>query len=269
VVIQPGSGFFRLNLRALWEHRELLYFFVWRDTKVRYKQTVLGVAWAVLQPLLTTAVFTVVFGHFARLPSDGAPYVLFAYSALLPWTYFASALGRSSVSLVAGSHLITKVYFPRLTIPIAAALTPLIDCVPATAVLLVLMAFYGVAPGWGLLAVPPLLGMALVTALAVSFWLAPLNVRYRDVAHTLPFLTHLWMYASPIAYPVSLVPERWQLLYSLNPMVGVIEGFRWAVLGTGRLDVLATSLSAITVLLLFVCGAMYFGRAESSLADVV
>ena len=219
VVIQPSTGWFRLDLAAIWHHRELLYFLVWRDVKVRYKQTAIGAAWAILNPLLTVAIFTLVFGNFAKIPSDGLPYPLFAFAALLPWTYFAEALRRSSASLVGNAHLITKVYFPRLIIPLAAAVTPAVDFWLSFLALLGLMAWFGIAPGWGVLAIPVFMLLTALIALAVGLWLSPLNVRYRDVAYTIPFFTQLWMYASPVVYPLSLVPEQWRPVYSLNPMV--------------------------------------------------
>jgi lipopolysaccharide transport system permease protein len=268
-VLRPRKGLFSLDLKAVWQYRELLYFLVWRDVKVRYKQAAIGIGWAILQPLLTMVLFTVVFGHFARMPSDGLPYPIFAYTALLPWTYFAQALGRSGISLVGNANLITKVYFPRLMIPLAAALAPLVDFLASFAILLLLMGWFGIAPTWGVLALPLYVLFAILTALAMSLWLAPLNVRYRDVSHTLPFLVQFWMYASPVAYPVSLVPEQWRLLYSLNPMVGVIEGFRWALLGTESPDVMVMAVSAAMVVALLLGGMGHFTRMERTFADVV
>jgi lipopolysaccharide transport system permease protein len=242
---------------------------VWRDVKVRYKQTLIGAGWVVFQPLLSVLIFTVIFGKFAQLPSDGVPYPVFAFAALLPWTYFAQAMTRSSSSLVGDAHLITKVYFPRLIVPFAAALPPAIDCAVGFGVLLLLMSAYGIRPGWAILTLPLFLSMALLTALAVALWLAPLNVRYRDVGHALPFLTQVWMYASPVVYSVTLVPEAWRPLYGLNPMVGVIEGFRWGLLGREQPDLSVIGASAAAVLLLFVCGLISFRYMERSLADVV
>ena len=231
VLIAPTRGLFDLDLKAVWDYRELLYFMVWRDVKVRYKQTVIGVAWVVLQPLLTMILFTVIFGYLARIPSDGLPYPLFAYTALLPWTYFSQALTRSGGGLVGNANLISKVYFPRLIIPLSSVVVPVVDLLLCFVILLGLMIWYGVAPTWGVLALPLFLLLALMTALAVGLLLSPLHVKYRDVGYVVPFLVQFWMFASPVIYPVSLVPEQWRLLYSLNPMVGVIEGFRWALLG--------------------------------------
>jgi len=269
LVIEPKRGWQWLNIGEIWRYRELLYFLVWRDIKVRYKQTAIGAAWAILQPLLTMWIFTVIFGVFARIPSDGLPYPIFAYAALLPWTYFAQAITRSGASLVGDSNLIRKVYFPRLIIPISAATAPLVDFAIAFVLLLGMMGWYGFAPTWGMIALPIFLLLALATALAVSLFLSVLNVRYRDVGHAIPFLTQCWMYASPVAYPVSLVPQRWRPLYSLNPMVGVIEGFRWALLGKESPDFSTMAISAIVVLGLLVGGLLYVPRMERTFADVI
>ncbi|MGH6628621.1 MAG: ABC transporter permease, partial [Burkholderiales bacterium] len=228
----------------------MLYFLVWRDIKVLYKQTAIGASWALLQPLMTMIIFTVVFGNFAKIPSDGLPYPIFAYAALLPWTYFAQAIGRGGTSLVADARLISKVYFPRLIVPISAAVAPLVDFAIAFVLLLGMMVWFGITPTWGVLALPLFLLLAVVTALAVGLWLSALNVRYRDVGHAIPFLIQFWMYASPVAYPVSLVPDRWRLLYSLNPMAGVIEGFRWALLGNKSPDFIVMTISTTAVLAL-------------------
>lgn len=269
IIIEARKGLFHLDLAEVWLYRELLYFLTWREIKVRYKQTVIGAAWAVLQPVLTMLIFTVVFGQFAKIPSDGLPYALFAYTGLLPWEYFAQALGRSGVSLVGDANLISKVYFPRLIIPLATAVTPLVDFCLSFSVLLAMMIWFGAAPGWGVLFLPLFLSLALATALSVSLWLAPLNVRYRDVRHAIPFLIQVWMYASPIAYPVSLVPVEWRLLYSLNPMVGVIEGFRWALLGKDSPDLGIMAVSTGAVLALLAGGLIYFRRMERTFADVI
>lgn len=269
VVVQPSQGLFHLDLRAVWQYRELLYFLIWRDVKVRYKQTVIGAGWAILQPLMTMAIFTVVFGNFAKIPSDGLPYPLFAYTALLPWTYFAQAISRSGTSLVSSTNLISKIYFPRLIIPIASVATPVVDFLLSFVILLGLMGWFSVTPTWGVLALPLLLFLALLTALAVGLFLSALNVRYRDVGHTIPFLVQFWMYASPVAYPVSLVPERWRLLYSLNPMAGVIEGFRWALLGKESPDFGVMAASASVVLVLLIGGIVYFKQMERTFADVI
>ena len=237
--------------------------------KVRYKQTLIGAGWAILQPLMTMVIFTVVFGNFARIPSDGLPFSVFAYTALLPWTYFAHAVGGSSISLVGSSNLISKIYFPRLIILLAAVTTPLVDFLLSLLVLAGMMAWFHISPGWGILALPVFLLVALVTALAAGLFLAPLNVKYRDVGHAIPFLIQLWMYASPVVYPLSIVPGRWRLLYSLNPMAGVIEGFRWALLGKQNPSLSAIILSSAIVLIVLVGGLVYFKRMERAFADTI
>jgi lipopolysaccharide transport system permease protein len=267
--IEPTRGFFKLDLAAVWEYRELLYFLVWRDVKVRYKQTIIGAAWAVLQPLMTMMIFTVIFGNFANMPSDGLPYSIFAYTALMPWNYFSQAISRGGMSLVGEANLIVKVYFPRLIIPIASVVSPLIDFLMSFLVLIVMVVWFGIVPGWNLLWLPIFLLLAVMTGLAVVLWLSPLNVRYRDVGHTIPFLTQFWLYASPVAYPVSLVPEKWRLLYSLNPMVGVIEGFRWTLLGTEAPAFAVIAVSAAMVVVLLLGGVVFFKRMERTFADVI
>lgn len=269
ITIRPRRGLIDLDLAAVWEYRELLYFLVWRDVKVRYKQTFIGAAWAIFQPAMTMAIFTVVFGNLAKVPSDGLPYSVFAYTALVPWTYFSQALSRCGAGLVSNANLITKVYFPRLIIPIADVITPAVDFLFAFVLLLGMIAWFGIAPTWGLLAVPLFLLMAMVTALAVGLWLSPLNVRYRDVGHTIPFVLQFWMFASPVVYPVSLVPEPWRLIYSLNPMVGVIEGFRWGLLGKENPDFLPILVSVAAVLALLAGGLVFFKRMERTFADVI
>jgi len=268
-VIQPPSGLDSLGVAALWEYRELLYFLAWRDIKVRYKQSFIGAGWAIIQPVMTMAIFTVIFGNFAKIPSDGLPYAVFAYTALLPWTYFSSALARSGTGLVNNANLITKVYFPRLIIPLASVIAPAVDFLFAFLVLLGLMAWFGIAPTWGILVLPFFFLLAMTTALAIGLWLSPLNARYRDVGHTIPFLTQFWMFASPVVYPVSMIPESWRLLYSLNPMVGVIEGFRWALLGKGNPDFGSMLVSVAVVLVLLAGGIVFFKRMERTLADVI
>jgi lipopolysaccharide transport system permease protein len=268
-VIQPHRGFLDLGLAGLWQYRELLYFLVWRDVKVRYKQTAIGAAWAILQPLIAMAIFTAIFGYFARIPSDGLPYPVFALAALLPWNLFAQALGRGATSLVGSAQLLTKVYFPRLLIPVAAGVLPAIDFVVSLAALAGLMVWYGVVPTWRLLALPGFLLLALAAAVALSLLLAPVNVRFRDVGHAVPFLIQVWMYASPVVYPTSLVPERWRLLYALNPLVGVIEGVRWAVLSTPDPDVAAMAVSVAEVAGLLLGGLLWFRWLDATYADVV
>ena len=269
IVIQPNKGLLSLDLRAVWQYQELLYFLVWREVKVRYKQTALGIAWAMLQPLMTMVIFTVIFGIFVNIPSDGMAYPIFAYTALLPWTYFGEAITRSSVCLVSDANLIRKVYFPRLIMPLAAVVSPAVDFVLSFLLLLGMMAWFGIAPSWRVLTLPFFLFLALVTALSVSLWLSALNVRYRDVRHTIPFLVQFWMYASPVAYSASLVPERWRLLYGLNPMAGVIEGFRWALLGKASPDLAVIMASAGMVMALLIGGLVFFKRMERTFADVI
>ena len=267
--IEPCSSRLRLGFKELWEYRELLYFLVWRDVKVRYKQTAIGAAWAIVQPLLTMIIFTFVFGKFANMPSDGLPYPVFSFAALLPWTYFARALNQSIMSVVGSANLIKKVYFPRLLLPISATLSGLIDFGISFIFLLGMMVWYGIVPHWGVLALPFFLILALLTALSVSLWLSAINVRYRDVGQAIPFLIQIWLFASPVAYPVSVVPEKWRLLFSLNPMAGAIEGFRWALLGTETPDTLAIVFSVVVVLALLFGGIIFFKRMEQTFADVV
>ncbi len=268
-VIRPSRGWVALKLRELWEYRELLYFLAWRDVSVRYKQTVLGAAWAIIQPFFTMIVFSIFFGRLAEIPSDGVPYPVFSYTALLPWQYFSTAMTNSSNSLVGSANLLSKVYFPRLVIPIASILPAVVDFVIAFVVLLALMLFYGIMPTWNVIWLPLFLLLALVTALGVGLWLSAMNVQYRDIRYTVPFLIQFWMFASPVAYPSSMVPERWRALYALNPMVGVIEGFRWALLGTNTAPGPLVAVSAVMALVLLVSGAFYFRRMEKTFADVV
>lgn len=267
--IEPSRSWVSVNYRELWVYRELLYFLVWRDVKVRYKQTAIGIGWTILQPLMTMAIFTMIFGHFAKVPSDGVPYPVFAYTALLPWNLFAGSLNRCTVSLVGSANLITKVYFPRLIVPAAATISGVIDFVISLVFLLALMLWYHIVPTWGALTLPVFLVLTLITVLAVGLWLSALNVRYRDVGHAIPFLIQIWMFLSPVAYPVSLVPEQWRLLYSLNPMVGVIEGFRWALLGKQSPDFTVIAISSAVVIVVFLGGLLYFKRIERTFADVV
>ena len=269
VVIEPARGLFDLDLKAVWQYRELLYFLVWRDVKVRYKQTAVGVLWVILQPLLTMVIFTVIFSYLVRIPSDGFPYPLFVLAALLPWNYFSQSLARGGGGLVNNANLISKVYFPRLIIPLSSVVTPAVDFLLSFVILIGLMAWYGVAPTWGVLAVPLFLLLALMTALAFALLLSPIHVKYRDVGHVIPFLTQFWMFASPVIYPVDLIPEKWRLLYSLNPMVGVIEGFRWALLGDQTPNFSVMAVSAVVVLVLLTAGVVCFRRAERTFADVV
>lgn len=269
VKIRPSRGLLHLDLGALWQYRELLVFLVWRDTKVRYKQAVIGAGWAVFQPLISMLLFTAIFSYLAKLPSDGVPYPLFAYAGLLPWNFIAQATSRSGTSLVGESHLISKVYFPRLIIPLAAAATPAVDLLCSLLMMIPLMLWFGMTPGWQILLFPIFLVMALLAALAVSLWFSALHVKFRDVGHIIPFFVQFWMFASPVVYPVSLIPEKWRALYSLNPVVGVVEGFRWTLLGQ-RAPSLEMMLPSIAiVLLLFVSGVIYFKRMERTFADVI
>lgn len=268
-VIRPSVGWAPLQLRDLWTYRELLYFFVWRDLKVRYKQTALGAAWAVIQPFFTMVVFSIFFGRLAKIPSDGLPYPVFAYSALVPWTYFATALAQSSNSLVEHSRLITKVYFPRVLVPAAAIVAGLVDLAIAFTVLLAMLVYYHITPTSAVLTLPLFVLLAAATALGTGLWLSALNVRYRDVRYTIPFLVQFWLFATPVAYPSSLLPERWRLLYGLNPMAGVVDGFRWALLGKAEPPGALLAVSVATAVLLVIGGLFYFRRMERAFADVV
>jgi len=268
-VIRPSSGWVPLKLRELWRYRELLYFLVWRDVKVRYKQTALGAAWAIIQPFFTMLVFSLFFGRLANIPSDNIPYPLFSFAALVPWTFFANGLGQASDSLVGNANLIKKVYFPRLVVPFAAVLSGVVDFALAFVVLLVMMLFYGRVPTINVIWLPLLLLLALITALGVGLWLSALNVEYRDVRYVVPFLTQFWLFATPIAYPSSLLSEPWRTLYGLNPMVGVVEGFRWALVGTDTAPGTIVLVSALAALAILISGAYYFRRMEQTFADVV
>jgi lipopolysaccharide transport system permease protein len=270
VVIEPIRGWTALNLKDLWVYRELVYFLTWRNLKVRYKQTALGASWAILQPFLTMVVFSIFFGNLAKIPSDGVPYPIFSYTALLPWTLFAKALTDASHSLVQNSHMITKVYFPRLILPLASILSGLVDFALAFLVLFAMMLFYGIYPTSAVWTLPLFVLLAMITALGVGIWLSAMNVLYRDIGYVLPFLTQFWMTLTPIAYPASLLPEKWRLFYALNPMTGVVEGFRWALLGSAAsapTGMLAVS-SVISVLVL-ITGLLYFRRMERRFADMV
>lgn len=269
LLIRPASGWASLDLRAIWEYRELLYFLTWRDIKVRYKQTLLGAAWAIIQPLTVMVVFSIFFGLLAKIPSDGLPYPIFAFCALLPWQLFSHALTESSNSLIANEKLITKIYFPRLIIPLSAVLAGLVDFAFAFIVFLGMMVYYGIMPGSAVWALPFFILLSVVTALGAGLWLSALNVEYRDVRYTVPFITQVWLFISPVAYPTSLVPEPWRFLYSLNPMVGVIEGFRWALLDKASLPGMPLAVSAGIAILLLISGLFYFRRMEKTFADVV
>lgn len=268
ITIEPQKGWAALELGDLWRYRELLFLLTWRDIKVRYAQTVLGATWAVLQPLLTMVIFSVIFGQLAKLPSDGIPYPIFTYTALLPWQLFAFSLINSSQSLVGSQNLVSKVYFPRLVIPIASVLPGLVDFAISFLVLIGMLVYYQIPLTTRILTLPLFLLLAVMSALAVGLWLSALNVEYRDIRYVVPFLTMFWQYATPVAYSASLIPDKWRLLYGLNPMTGVVEGFRWALLGSGQIDGMIWVSIAI-ILLLFMSGLAYFKRMEATFADVI
>jgi len=267
--IQPSSGWGSLGLGELWAHRELVYFFIWRDLKVRYKQTALGATWALLQPLATMIVFSLFFGRLAKMPSDGVPYPVFSYAALVPWLFFANGLAQGANSLVGNAHLLTKVYFPRFALPLSSLLAGGADFLVAFVGLVGLMAYFGIALTSRVLFLPAFILLALVTSLGVSLWLAAVNVQFRDVRHTVPFLTQFWMFATPIAYPSSLLLEPWRTFYGINPMAGVVEGFRWALLGVDSPPGTMVAVSAAVAVTLLVTGAYYFRRVERTFADIV
>jgi lipopolysaccharide transport system permease protein len=269
-LIQPGAGWFDLDLHGVWHNRELLWQLILRELRVRYKQAALGVAWAILQPAFTVLIFTIIFGVFARFQSTGSlPYPLFVLAGVLPWTYFAEALRRSVTGLVTNSELVRKIYFPRLVVPLAGVGSPIADFGLGLVLLLGLMVWYGVAPGWSLLTLPLWTLATLALALSLGLWLSPLNVRYRDITQTIPFIIQVWMFATPIAYPLSMVPEKWRTLYSLNPMVGIIEGFRWSLLGTAQPDIRAVTIAIALIAVSLPAGLVYFRRMERSFADVI
>jgi lipopolysaccharide transport system permease protein len=269
IVIDAGQHWAGLQLRELWHARELVGFLVWRDVTLRYKQTVLGVAWAVLQPLLTMVVFTVFFGRLAGVPSDGMPYALFTFTALVPWTLFSFGLGQATHSVVGSQQLVTKVYFPRLAIPLAAVLSGAVDFALASTLLFAMMLFYGITPTIHILWLPALAVLTLLTALGAGLWLAALNVQYRDVRYVVPFLTQLWLFATPIAYSGTLLHEPWRTIYGINPMAGVVEAFRWAVLASGPVPVAMLTVSVIVTVIMVITGVVYFQRVERTFADVI
>ncbi len=269
IIVQPTHGWSTLGLRELWQYRELLYFMVWRDIKVRYKQTALGAAWAVIQPFFTMVVFSLFFGRLAGIPSEGVPYPVFSYAALVPWTFFANGLTLSSNSLVGSANLLSKVYFPRLIVPTATILSGVVDFVLAFIVLIGLMLAYGIAPTANVIWLPFFLLLALTTSLGAGLWMSALNVQFRDVKYIVPFLTQLWMFLTPIAYPSTMLPEPWRTLYGINPMAGVVEGFRWALLGTKMTVGPMIVVSVVAAAILMMSGAFYFRRMERAFADVV
>lgn len=269
VRVQPSRGWAALRLGDLWEYRELVYFLTWRDVKVRYKQTVLGAAWAILQPVLTMLIFSLFFGKLARIPSDGIPYPLFSLAGLVPWTFFSNGLTQASNSLVGNANLITKVYFPRLAAPLATVLAGVIDVALACLVLLAMMAYYHVAPAPQTLWVPAVLLLVVVTALGTGLWLSAMNVQFRDVRYAVPFLAQIWLFATPIAYPSSLLHEPWRTVYAINPMVGAVEAFRWSVFGASAAPVKQIAVSSLVAVAVLVGGALYFRRMERTFADIV
>jgi lipopolysaccharide transport system permease protein len=267
--IAPSRKIRSIDLGAIWEYRDLLYFLAWRDIKVRYKQTFLGAFWAIAQPLMAMAIFTVIFGRLAKISSDGVPYPVFCLCAIIPWNYFSAALSRASSSLVGSANLISKVYFPRLVIPISSLLSGLLDLAISFIVLIGAMLWYRITPTINIFWLPFFLLMAVAFALAVGLWLGALNVRYRDVGYIVPFLVQIWMYATPIIYPVSIIPDRWRFMYGLNPMVGVIEGFRWSLLGQGAVPAQMLIISIAIIFISLICGAYYFRMVEGIFADVI
>jgi lipopolysaccharide transport system permease protein len=267
--IQPSSGWGSLNLDELWAHRELVYFLTWRDVKVRYKQTALGAIWAIIQPIMTMAVFALFFGRLAKVPSDGVPYPLFAFTALVPWMFFSNGLTQASNSLVHNANLLTKVYFPRLAIPISTVMAGALDFVLSFVVLVAFVAYYGITPTANVVWLPLFALLALVTSLGVGLWAAAINVQFRDVRYTIPFLTQFWMFGTPVAYPSSLLPEPWRTVFGINPMVGVVEGFRWSLVGAKTAPGPIIALSSLVAVALLVSGAYYFRRMERTFADIV
>lgn len=266
---QPSKGWAWPRFGELWEYRELLFFFAWRDIKVRYRQTVMGALWAIIQPFFTMVIFSLFFGNLAKVPSDGLPYPVFSYAALVPWTFFANALTQASSSLVSSSNMVKKIYFPRLALPIATVLAGVIDFVLAFIVLLGIMLYYGLVPTINVVWLPLFLLLALVTSLGVGLWFSAMNVQFRDVHYMVPFLIQAWLFMTPIAYPSSMLSEPWRTVYGLNPMAGVVEGFRWALLGSGTAPGPMLIVSSVVALTIFISGALYFRRMEQSFADVL
>jgi lipopolysaccharide transport system permease protein len=269
IIIKPSRGWVNLQLKEVWEYRELLYFLAWRDIKVRYKQTVLGASWAILQPFLTMVIFSIFFGNLAGVPSDDIPYPIFSYAALVPWMFFANGLTKSTQSLVSGANMVKKIYFPRLLMPMSAVFSGLVDFILAFVVLMAMMLYFNVVPTLAIVWLPLLLLLGLVTSLGVGMWLTAMNVQFRDIRYVMPFIVQAWMFATPIAYPSSLLDEPWRTVYALNPMVGVVEGFRWALLGVDTQPGPMILVSSVVAIGLLVSGAFYFRRMEKSFADVV
>jgi len=269
IIIKPSTGWAALDLKDLWIYRELVYFMTWRDLKVRYKQTLLGASWAVLQPFLTMVVFSIFFGGLAQVPSDNVPYPIFSFTALLPWTLFSKALLDASKSLVSSSHIITKIYFPRIILPLASILAGIVDFFIAFVVLLGMMVFYKIAPTTNIWTLPLFLLLALITALGVGLWLSALNVLYRDINYATHFITEFWMFVTPIAYSSTMIPDKWKMIYSLNPMAGVVNGFRWALLGIGEGPGADLMVSVVVAIVILISGLIYFKRTERLFADMV
>jgi len=270
IYIKPTTGLAALNLRDLWVYRELIFFMIWRNLKVRYKQTLLGATWAIIQPLMTMIVFNFIFGNVAKVPTDNIPYPIFSYTALLPWGLFTTALNQASRSLTTNQNMVTKIYFPRLVLPISSVLAGLVDFAIAFVILIGLMIYYGVTPAWNVLwTLPFFLLLSIITALGVALWLSAINVQYRDVNYALPFLTQFWLFITPVAYSASVISAKWQLVYSLNPMAGVVNGFRWALLGAGSGPDLALWISVGISLLVLISGLFYFRNMERTFADTI
>ncbi len=270
VIIQPVKGLVGLNLRDLWIYRELVYFLTWRDLKVRYKQSVLGVLWAIINPLVTTVVFSVIFGNFAKFPSDDVPYPIFSYTATLPWSFFAAALTVSARSMLTSGGMVSKIYFPRIIVPLSSVFANLVDFLVGFVIMIGMLFFYHITPTLNMLWLPAFLLLATITALGVGLWFSALLVMYRDINYMLPFLTTIWMYLSPVVYASSTIPEKWRVLFSLNPMVGVIEGFRWALLGTQQsISPVMIAISSGIAIVIFVTGLFFFRRMERVFADMI
>jgi lipopolysaccharide transport system permease protein len=269
VVLGPSTGWVAPDLQELWHHRELVFYLAWRDLTVRYKQTIIGVAWVAIKPLATTIILWIIFGMLLRVPTNGLPYPVFAFAALAPWTFFSSALTQSGSSLVANAGLVTKVYFPRLALPLASVLAATVDFAVAFVILIVMMILFGVTPGIAIVTVPIFVLIIILAALGAGLWLSALEVRYRDVGYTIPLLMQLWMFVTPVIYPVTIIPEEWRLVYSLNPMVGVVEGFRWALLSTSDRPDTSLAISAIVVVVVLLGGLLFFRRTERTFADIV
>ncbi|MBX3329360.1 MAG: ABC transporter permease [Nitrospira sp.] len=269
LIIEKQDRLFDVDWSALWEYRELGYILVWRDITVRYKQTAIGVAWVILQPLITMMIFTAIFGIMAKMPSDGIWYPVFSLTALLPWTYFSQAVTRAGESVVVNAKIVSKIYFPRLWLPLAMVVSPLVDFALSMVLLFGLLFYAGIPLTWKILTLPVFVLLAMLTALGLSLFTSAMNAKYRDVGHAIPFVIQIWMYLSPIVYPVSLVPERWRWLYGLNPMAGVIEGFRWALLGRTAPDPIVMAESLVVLVLVIIAGLVYFRQMERQFADII